>query len=598
MATKKRNTFHEDESLDQAFSAEQLKRLIGYILRYKKEVIIAISFILVSTAANLTLPMLMRIVIDDYVPNADVKSLVITGGIFLVVIGISTVSMKYRIHYMSRLGQNVVRDIRTDIFEHIQTLPFTFYDGRPHGKILVRVVNYVNSLSELLGNGFVQLVVDIFTFIIAFIIMLRLSPVITGIVSLYVPLTFLGIWIVKNKQRKAMQEVSMKQSNMNAYIHESISGIKVTQSFTREDVNAEVFDELMDDYQSKWMESRMYMGLIFPIVKNMSLLSQGTLLAVSLLFLKDSITAGMIVAALGYLGFFWMPLINISEFYNQMVAASAYLERIFETIDTEPEIKDAEDAYELPEITGRLHFDHIDFGYEEDQTILKDFDLEVEAGQSIALVGPTGAGKTTVVNLISRFYDVRSGALKVDGHDVREVTLHSLRDQMGIMMQDTFIFSGTIMDNIRYGKLDATDEEVIAAAKTVKAHDFIAEMQDGYETEVNERGSRLSTGQRQLISFARALLKDPKILILDEATSSIDTQTEKVIQESIDHLLEGRTSFVIAHRLSTIKKADKIIVINNMGIEEYGTHDELLETKGHYYDLYQAQVKFLQEATV
>jgi ATP-binding cassette subfamily B multidrug efflux pump len=385
-----------------------------------------------------------------------------------------------------------------------------------------------------------------------------------------------------------MQEVSAKQSNMNAYIHESISGIKVTQSFTREDVNLKVFEELMDDYQDKWMESRRYIALIFPIVKNISIMSQGTMLVVALVLLKGQITAGVVVASLAYIGNFWMPLINISEFYNQLVSASAYLERIFETIDIKAEITNTKDAYDLPEVKGQITFDHVTFGYEKDHVILNDFCLDVQAGETIAFVGPTGAGKTTVVNLISRFYDVNTG-------DIRDVTLHSLRGQLGIMMQDTFIFSGTIIDNIRYGRLDASDEEVIAAAKTVKAHDFIMDMAEDYHTEVNERGTRLSTGQRQLLSFARALLKDPKVLILDEATSSIDTQTEKAIQEGLDLLLTGRTSFVIAHRLSTIKKANRIIVINNKGIEEMGTHDELMENKGHYYELYQAQVKFLQE---
>jgi ATP-binding cassette subfamily B protein len=298
------------------------------------------------------------------------------------------------------------------------------------------------------------------------------------------------------------------------------------------------------------------------------------------------------------MGNFWMPLLNVSEFYNQLVSASAYLERIFEMMDIHPEIQDAEDAYELPEVKGDIRFEHINFGYEKNQVILSDFDLEVKAGERIALVGPTGAGKTTVVNLISRFYDINEGRLLIDGHDISKVTLQSLREQMGVMMQDTFIFSGTIMENIRYGQLDASDEEVIAASKAVRAHEFISLMEDGYNTEVNERGSRLSTGQRQLISFARALLKNPRILILDEATSSIDTQTEKLIQEGLEELLRGRTSFVIAHRLSTIKQSDRILVINNKGIEEIGTHDELMDLKGHYYELYSAQIKFLQEAVI
>lgn len=593
---KKRNTFNVDEVLEQEFNGEQLRKLAGYVMRYKGLLAITLLVILLSSIANLVTPLLLKFIIDDFIPNQNMNMILLMCGIFTIIIVVSSIAMKYRIRFMARIGNNVVRDIRFDIFEHLQSLPFSYYDSRPHGKILVRVVNYVNTLSDLLSNGLINLVVDIFSFIVVVIIMAKLNLELTLVVAAFIPIATILVFYIKNKQRRSMQEVSSKQSNMNAYIHESISGMKVTQSFTREDVNLEVFEELMDEYKNKWMESRRYIGLIFPIVKNISIISQGVMLIYALFIINQTITAGVIVAFLGYVGSFWMPLLNISEFYNQLVAASAYLERIFETMDVEPEIKDSKDAYELPEIRGEVDFKHIIFGYEEDQVILDDFNLHVKPGESIALVGPTGAGKTTVVNLISRFYDIREGELLIDGHRVSDVTLNSLRRQMGIMMQDTFVFSGTIIDNIRYGKLDATDEEIYEASKAVKAHDFIIQMEKGYNTEVNEGGTRLSTGQRQLISFARALLKDPRILILDEATSSIDTQTEALIQEGIEKLMKGRTTFVIAHRLSTIKRVDKILVINNKGIEEQGTHEELIAFKGHYYDLYQAQIKFLQEA--
>ncbi|MGL1893154.1 MAG: ABC transporter ATP-binding protein/permease [Spirochaetaceae bacterium] len=595
MAESKRNTFSEDEMLDQEFNKEQLKKLFIYLGKYKKKITMAFLVILISTLANLMTPLLMKFVIDDIIPNKDIKALIIASVIFIVVIIISAICMKFRIRFMSVVGQSVIRDIRHDIYAHIQTLPFTFYDSRPHGKILVRIVNYVNSLSDLLSNGFVNLVVDLFSFVVAFAILFALDYRLTLVILFFVPFALWGITYIKNKQRKSMQEVSSKQSNMNAYIHESISGMKVTQSFTREDVNLKVFTELMDEYQNKWMESRHYLAMIFPIVKNISILSTGVMMTVALVLLKGQITPGVVVAAIGYSGNFWMPLLNISEFYNQLVSASAYLERIFETIDIKADICDDPEAYELPTVKGDINFNNLIFGYDKNQIILDNFNLNVEAGERIALVGPTGAGKTTVVNLISRFYDLNSGEILIDGHNISKVTLKSLRSQMGIMMQDTFIFSGTIIDNIRYGKLDATDEEVIEAAKTVKAHDFIIQMEDGYNSEVNERGTRLSTGQRQLLSFARALLMDPKILILDEATSSIDTQTEMVIQEALEKLLIGRTSFVIAHRLSTIKQANRILVINNKGIEEIGTHDELMLNRGHYHDLYSAQIRFLKE---
>lgn len=593
---QKRNTFSEDELLEQAFDANQLKRVLAYVVPYNKMIMTSLFVILLSTSANLVTPYLMKLLIDAYIPSRDYRGVSLTAAIFLLVIIVSSITMKYRIRFMSRLGQYVIRDLRRDIFVHLQKLPFTFYDSRPHGKILVRVVNYINALNDVLSNGLINIIVDMFSFIVAVIIMLALNVPLTLIIFAFVPIAFLMIFKVKNKQRKSMQDLSAKQSNMNAYIHESISGMKVTQAFTREDVNMDVFLELMDEYQDKWMVSRHYMGIMFPIVKNIQILSQVVMLVAAVLLFDGSVSAGTVVAVLGYMGNFWMPLLNISEFYNQLVSASAYLERIFETIDTKPTIKDKKDPKTLTISQGRVSFEEVTFGYEKDHPILKHFNLEVKAGERIALVGPTGAGKTTVVNLISRFYDVEAGSLKIDGTDVREVSLASLRSQMGVMMQDTFIFSGTIMDNIRYGKLDATDEEVIGAAKAVRAHEFIVEMDQGYNTQVNERGTRLSTGQRQLISFARALLMDPKILILDEATSSIDTQTEMIIQESLDKLLKGRTSFVIAHRLSTIKSADRILVINRSGIEEMGSHEELMALKGHYYELYSAQIKFLQQS--
>lgn len=594
MAEQKRNTYDQDEHLDQDFNLKQLMRIIGYIRPYGKKLFGTLAIILLSTLAGLATPLLTMYVIDDFIPDKNVGGVVITSLIFVGLIMVSAICQKFRIRLVTDIGQSIIRDLRKDLFEHIQTLPFTFFDSRPHGKILVRVVNYINTISQLLTDGLINIIVDIFSFAIAVIIMFRLHTRLTLVVMAFVPLAMAGIWYIKTKQRKSLQELSAKQSNMNAYIHESISGMKVTQSFTREEVNLGVFETLMDEYKDRWMLSRRYMGLIFPIVKNISVISQGALLVVGLTVMKGQVTPGVLVAMLGYLGNFWMPLINISEFYNQLVAASAYLERIFETMDIEPDIKDMPGATAKVIEEGGVSFEAVNFGYEAGQVILEDFNLAIKPGERIALVGPTGAGKTTVVNLISRFYDVREGAVKVDGTDVRDMTLESLRRQMGVMMQDTFIFSGTIIDNIRYGKLEATDEEVIEAAKAVKAHDFIMAMENGYNTQVNERGTRLSTGQRQLISFARALLMDPKILILDEATSSIDTQTEMIIQESLEKLLVGRTSIVIAHRLSTIKNSDRILVINNKGIEEIGSHDELIEQEGHYFDLYNAQIKFLQ----
>lgn len=593
MSTKKRNSSLVDEDLEQVFDSAQFKRLVHYLMPYKKKVFFTLVIIFLSTIAGLVTPFLFKVAIDDYIPTMNKSGLWTISIIFIALIFISTISVKYRIRYMSQIGQYVVSDMRSDIFVHLQKLPFSYFDSRPHGKILVRVVNYVNTISQLISNGLINLVSDLFTFFVAFLIMFLINWRLSLIVVAFVPFTVAAVLSIKNRQRKSMQRLSAKQSNMNAYIHESIAGMKVTQSFTREETNYDIFKNLMDEYQDSWLLTRRYGTWMWPILKNAQIVSQVAFIMLGVLLMRDSISAGTLIAFIGYSGNFWMPLVNISEFYNQLIQASAYLERIFETIDEVPDIQNSPDAYECPDLKGHVSFEHVTFGYDSSRVILKDFNLDVLPGEKIALVGPTGAGKTTVVNLISRFYDIDSGAISIDGHDVRDVTIKSLRSQLGIMMQDTFIFSGTIIDNIRYGRLDASDEAVIDASKAVCAHDFIELMEKGYYTEVNERGSRLSTGQRQLISFARALLANPKILILDEATSSIDTQTEQAIQIGLERLLEGRTSFVIAHRLSTIKHSDRILVINHQGIEEMGTHEELIQQDGHYRNLYESQLKFL-----
>jgi ATP-binding cassette subfamily B protein len=423
--------------------------------------------------------------------------------------------------------------------------------------------------------------------------MLYINAKLTLISLVGVPILLTIILIIKNAQRHAFQILSSKQSNMNAYVHESINGIKVTQSFAREEENLNIFREVSNQYRSSWMRAVKIQFIVWPSIEIISILTVSLIYYVSVYYFKAEVTVGVLVAFISYVWRFWTPVINIGNFYNQIINAMAYLERIFETMDEEPIVLDVPHAADLPPVEGEVVFDNVTFMYEEDEPILKNISFKVNKGETIALVGPTGAGKTTIVNLISRFYNINEGRVLIDGNDISNVTLGSLRKQMGIMLQDSFIFSGTIMDNIRYGRLDATDEEVIAAASVVKAHDFIIQLENGYYTEVNERGTRLSVGQRQLISFARALLADPKILILDEATSSIDTKTELLLQEGLNNLLKGRTSFIIAHRLSTIKNATKIMYIQDGTIIEEGTHDELIALEGNYYDLYNAQFEFL-----
>lgn len=589
-----RNKFDVDEELEQEFNWSHYKRLGGYVKPYKQPILKVLIIIILANAAGMLGPYFTKIAIDDVIPQADLTLLAILGVVFFLSLLFVAWCMKYRIIAITEIGQDILKDMRFSIFEHLQRLPFSYFDNRPHGKILIRVVNYINTLSDLLSNGLINLISDIFSVIITLAFMFFIDVKLTFYSLALLPVLFIIVIVIKNKQRKAFQELSNKQSNLNAYIHESISGIKVTQSFAREQKNYDIFNEVSDEYRTSWMKAVRVQFLLWPGVQNIAVLTTCLIYFVGIRQIGVSVSTGTLIAFIGYINNFWNPVINIGNFYNSLITATAYLERIFETMDEVPDIQDAPNAKELPPILGEVTFDHVTFRYEEGKNILNNVSFTITPGQSIALVGPTGAGKTTIINLLSRFYDVNEGSVKVDGHDVREVTLKSLRTQMGVMLQDTFVFSGTILENIQYGKLDATEEEVIAAAKVVRAHDFIKDLKDGYHTVVEERGSTLSAGQRQLISFARALLADPKILILDEATSSIDTKTEELLQEGLQQLLKGRTSFIIAHRLSTIKNSSQIFYVQGGELVEAGTHEELMKERGLYHHLYQSQYDLVQ----
>lgn len=589
-----RNTFDVDETLEKEFNWSHYKRLGAYIKPYKKAVFKTLFVIILANLASMLGPYFTKIAIDQVIPQKNLSLLLILGAIFLFSLVIIGWCMRYRIYAITEIGQDILKDMRFSIFEHLQKLPFSYFDSRPHGKILIRVVNYINTLSDLLSNGLINLISDLFNVIITLIFMLFIDVKLTLYSLLLLPVLFVMVLFIQGKQRKAYQELSNKQSNLNAYIHESISGIKITQSFAREDENFQIFNEVSEEYRQSFMKAVRVQYLLWPAVQNISVITTCFIYFVGIRQLGVSVTTGTLIAFIGYINNFWNPVINIGNFYNSLITATAYLERIFETMDVVPEIQDAPHAIELPPIKGTVDFQHVYFRYEEGKNILTDVSFHIEPGQTIALVGPTGAGKTTIINLLSRFYDVNEGAVKIDGYDVRDVTLRSLRKQMGVMLQDTFIFSGTIIENIRYGNLAATEEEVIQAAKIVRAHDFIKDLKDGYETVVEERGSTLSAGQRQLISFARALLADPKILILDEATSSIDTKTEELLQEGLQQLLKGRTSFIIAHRLSTIKNSEKIFYIDGGRIVEEGSHDQLMAKHALYHHLYQSQYDLLK----
>lgn len=587
-----RNKYDVDEVLEDKFDLNQLKRLLAYLIPYRKR-FVSVGFMMLSASAfTMLIPQFFQKVMDVCIPNKDMKGIAFYSFLTLLAAFYSAFSLRYKIKYTNQIGQQIIHDMRYDIFEHLQELPFSYYDDRPHGKIQVRVVNYVNSISDLLSNGILNTITDLCNLVFIIVFMLILNVRLTLVCLCGLPVLAIVIVVIKKKQRTAWQVQSNKQSNLNAYIAESINGIRVTQSFVREDVNSGIFNNLSGSYRKSWMRAVMFNFTMGPSIDIISIITTAAIYVLGVNWMingETGITVGVLVAFTAYIGRFWAPINTLAGFYNSLLTAISYLERIFETIDEPVVVKDREDAVEMPPIHGDVAFDHVTFSYEPGVPILKDVSFHANQGQSFAVVGPTGAGKTTLVNLLSRFYNVDSGRILIDGVDIAGVTIRSLRKQMGVMMQDSFIFSGTIMDNIRYGNFSATDEEVIRAAKTVCAHDFIMEMENGYQTQVNERGSRLSAGQRQLISFARALLADPKILILDEATSSIDTETEIILQKGLNELLKGRTSFIIAHRLSTIKDASCIMYVDKGTILEKGTHDELMAQKGEYYKLYMSQ---------
>ncbi len=591
-----RNRYDMDEVLEDSFDINQLKRLAGYVAPYKKKMAGIIFLMLTSSALTMLVPIFFQRIMDIYIPGKNMRGIVFVSLLTFLIACYSAISLRIKIKTMSVIGQDIIHSIRSDIFCHLQELPFSYYDDRPHGKIQVRVVNYVNSLSDLLSNGIVNTITDLCNLIFIILFMLICDARLTLICLCGLPVLAAVIIFIKKKQRRAWQIQSNKQSNLNAYIAESINGIRVTQSFVREKENNSIFNNLSGGYRKAWMRAVKFNFTMGPSVDIISSVTTAFVYVLGIRWIlapDATLTVGVLIAFTSYISRFWAPINTLASFYNSLLTAISYLERIFETIDEPVLVKDAEDAVEMPPIKGDVAFRDVSFSYEAGHPILKNISFEAKAGDTYALVGPTGAGKSTIVNLLSRFYNVDSGQILIDGTDISTVTIHSLRTQMGVMMQDSFIFSGTIMDNIRYGNRTATDEEVIAAAKTVCAHEFISQMEYGYYTEVNERGSRLSAGQRQLISFARALLANPKILILDEATSSIDTETEILLQKGLNELLKGRTSFIIAHRLSTIKNADCIMYIDKGGIQERGTHDELIAQRGEYYKLYISQFDFL-----
>jgi ATP-binding cassette subfamily B multidrug efflux pump len=595
---QERFVYQDDDIMEKPFDWGQLKRLGRYMKPYSRKLMpIIIITILIGTLSKLAIPMLISYAIDHALLQKNSSLLLIITSTMAAVYLIQWLASNYRIRYTNDIGQKVIYDLRRDLFSHIQQLSFRFFDKRPAGSVLVRVTNDVNSLQDLFTNGVVNVLIDSIQLLGIIIILLSFNVKLGAAIMITVPLMFLVSTSLRKRIRRAWQDVRMKQSRINSHLNESIQGVRVTQAYTQEKENMKYFDGMNTVNRFSWNLASGLNQSFGPIIEITGAVGYCILFWYGAHMVQSGeISIGLLVGFATYIGHFWDPINRLGQMYSQVLIAMASSERIFEFIDEKPTVAEAIHAPELPAIQGHIQIENLVFEYEPGRPALKGIHLEVQPGQSIALVGHTGSGKSTIINLISRFYDPVEGRILIDGHPIRDVTIQSLRSQIGIVLQDTFIFSGTIRDNIRFGRLDATDEEVELAAKAVNADDFIMNLKDGYETEVQERGNVLSMGQRQLISFARALLANPRILILDEATASIDTETELKIQEALKILLAGRTSFIIAHRLSTIRNADNIVVLDHGLIMEMGSHEKLLEVKGIYYGLIQAQYQFLSEA--
>lgn len=588
------NSYRDDEFMKNTDKKKILKRLLSYLLEYKLLIIFVLLCMGITVAISLINPLIIEEALDNYVANKNLPGLMKLGIFALILNLIFVVMVKIRMLVMAKITNQILLKIRQDLYEHIQTLSFAFFDSRPTGKILARIIGDVNSLKDVLNNFVTTLIPELITVAGVVVIMMVKNAWLTLAALSTLPLMMVGIFFIQTAAHKRWQLYRKKSSNLNAYVHEDVAGMNVVQSFGAEEETREIFSELVQEHKTTFWDACRYADMFGPVIDFCWGIGAMMMYLIGIKVLGvEHISIGLLVAFGTYINMFWRPIMNLSNFYNSLVTNLTAAERIFDILDTEPDIVDIEGVEELPDIKGAVEFSHVSFTYDRgtpaETKVLEDVSFQVKPGETIALVGPTGAGKTTIVNLISRFYDIEEGTILVDGYDLTKISIESLRKQMGVMTQDNFIFHGTVKDNILYGKLDATEEEMIQAAKAVNAHDFIMKMEKGYDTELKEQGAGLSIGQRQLIAFARTMVSMPKILILDEATSSIDTHTELLVQKGIEALLAGRTSFVIAHRLSTIQNADRIFVINDGGIVEQGSPKELMEKKGAYYKLYMAQ---------
>ena len=569
-----------------------LRRLLGYIGSQRRLVAIVLIITIASTLLALATPIIMGIAIDQYIIPGQWEGLpgisLLLAGVFLLGSGLDVVGN----WIMATVSQRSLKALRKDLFEHTQTLSLQYFDKTPTGDIMSRLTNDVDAIGSLLAQNVTEVVRSLLTLVGIVIVMFVINPMLAAATLLVFPIMVGFTALVGKRTRAGFRGLQAKMGALNGVMQETISGQRIVIGFNQQGSAVENFRKVNKEVKALGTKAETYSMLVPPLVNILSNANIAIVAGVgSWMALQGLTTVGIISVFITYSRKFADPLRQFANLYNSIQSALAGAERIFEVLDTKPETQDRSDAIHLESFEGDVRFENVDFAYTPDVKVLKNVGLEAKSGQTIALVGPTGAGKTTIVSVLTRFYELQGGSISIDGHNITEIRKDDLRRQLGIVLQEVFLFSGTVMDNIRYGGLEASDEECVAAAKLANADGFIRRLPKGYETRVSERGSNLSQGQRQLLSIARAILADPSILVLDEATSSVDTRTERQIQEALLRLMEGRTSFVIAHRLSTIRNADLVLVIDNGEIVERGTHDELLEKRGFYYRLYTSQFK-------
>jgi ATP-binding cassette subfamily B protein len=576
-----------DENVSKKFDWYVIRKFGPYVARYKGWTLASVALMVLYTVLNLANPFLIGVAIDQFISHSDLRGLAITGTILIVVNVFMWQAQYWQVWTMSWAGQQILYHLSSDMFSYLQQLSLSFYDRTQIGRVMSRLQSDIDVLESMLSSGLLSMLGSLLSLVGIVAAMLALNAPLALLSFTVLPIMFVIAAFWQRFAQRSFRRTRGAISMVNATLQENISGMRVIQSLVREDRNRDEFDELNAYNRDTNLEASRVAALILPLVEVVAAIAIAiTVLYGGVLVSQGTLKVGALVAFTLYINRFFDPIREISQQYSQLQRAGVAAERIFQILETPVDIKDKLDAEKLPQIRGEVEFRDVVFSYNRDIPVLHDFNLHIKAGQTVAIVGPTGAGKSTIAGLLARFYDVLQGAVLIDGHDVRDVTQHSLRSQIGVVLQEPFLFTGTIRENIRYGRLEATDEEVAEAARAVGVHDLITQLPEGYETLIRERGRNLSVGQRQLISFARALLADPRILILDEATANIDTFTELLVQQALRRLLHGRTALVIAHRLSTIKGADSIVVLQAGSIVEQGTHAELLERNGIYASLY------------